>query len=1069
MRRITTAALLWACFGVAASAAEPTRVGENLIYEAEQWTTPREAWQADHDSEDHWNLWSKNASAGWSGGVVFRSPTVREDRTAAEAGAPVLHTHIEGIPAGTYEVSLNRTGRRLAVSLDGQEWRPTEPNVEDSLGTYRIEDGAFDLWVDDRYATSWNIGPGYYDYIRFQLFKPPTLSHFEVFVPPVEAGSPFDGVLPEITWISDRPVPTGVLEIERDGVFERMDTDVSLQPKLRNHRAPISPTEESRFRVRVTIQFGEGFEWTSEPIEIRLPAEAASTQPSSRIDVLLSLASGLVPERPLLVGVPFARGTLWTSDGLSASDQAGVLPSQVAVTSRWPDGSVRWLFTRLLPRPDSRDIRLTKGASDSQTAEAAEEMACEGDGVFKSNSLRFDNGVLGCGWDSGDENARFSLFDRVARHGGDAVTGKPELGNVRLIDGEGRAWGLGPAEECVWEETGPVRAVLRVAGHFQAEDGTRRFAYKLRYFFTAHSPLVQVQLTLVNDATGPEFQRVRSFAMRIPIAGEGALRGQLAGCEPVEVAEAGQDELWQIDAGKLRAISKGQSSMRQERSPGWAIVQRGGSEIALAIRDFWQTWPKSIALKPDGLHVRLLPDLSNDKYVARDLMDWMRQGYAFDEDGCYLLRRGMALRHEFWVRFGQAGDVEQQGGADVWASAVLSPPHAAADPDQYCESGAFGPVQSAVRDGRPEYESMVERNVQLVLQLRDATGEYGWMNFGDWHGERTYNWGNNEYDLSWAMALQFARTGRWDYFGVGLDMARHYATVDTIHAAANDGMPGRVWSHGVGHVGVGDRTPGSGPAAEALHKWLESGEYNKHFYRGLVDTGGHIYQEGNFANYFLTGDRDLLEAAELVCTAQATFMTPGFDFGIERGAGWPLSNAVAAYESTGNPFYLNAARIYVERILQKHDPAGGGWLLPQPASECDGKQGVGGKAFATGILLYGLMRYDLVEPRAEVKDCIVNACRWLVEQAWNEEKVGFRYKTGCDKYRDDTDEGPSSALCLPGLMYGYKLSGDQRFLQVVQKALPKVCQYRDKNGKQAGMICRQSAYALPGLGAGRRD
>ena len=337
------------------------------------------------------------------------------------------------------------------------------------------------------------------------------------------------------------------------------------------------------------------------------------------------------------------------------------------------------------------------------------------------------------------------------------------------------------------------------------------------------------------------------------------------------------------------------------------------------------------------------------------------------------------------------------------------------------------------------------------------------MNFGDWHGERELNWGNNEYDLSWAMALQFARTGRWDYFTLGEQMARHYATIDTIHVPSAERMPGRVWAHSVGHVGAGAKPPTDGPAGESLAKWLKADHYNPHFFHGLIDAGGHIFQEGNFAYYFLTGDRDLLEAAEMVCNAQATYLTAQFNFTIERGAGWPLTNAMAAYESTGNPYYLNAARLYIERVLAKQDPVGGGWLLPQPPSECDGKVSLGGKAFATGILLYGMMRYDLVEPREEVKHSIVEACRWLVEQMWIEEKSGFRYKTGCEKYRNEANSSTTVAVCLPGLAYGYALSGDPRFAHVLNKSYHALCGNRGSMGKATGMICRQSAFALSAL------
>lgn len=140
---------------------------EPLIYEAEDYTTPKSAWKADKTSPDHWNLWSTDSDAQkkWSGGVVLQSPVVKEDRAAPEDGAPPLHTRITGIPKGRYEVEI-RMGRTLAISRDGKNWKKYTAG-EGPLGVFDITDGTFELWVDDRYAHTPNVGAAYYDYLRF--------------------------------------------------------------------------------------------------------------------------------------------------------------------------------------------------------------------------------------------------------------------------------------------------------------------------------------------------------------------------------------------------------------------------------------------------------------------------------------------------------------------------------------------------------------------------------------------------------------------------------------------------------------------------------------------------------------------------------------------------------------------------------------------------------------------------------------------------------------------------------------------------------------------------------------
>lgn len=135
-----------------------------LVFNAEDWSGPAEAIVKDRWVADKWNLWTQGAPE-WSRGAVLAAPSVTKDRDRPEDGAPVLHTHITGLPAGLYEVTVQHS-RALGVSLDaGQTWRKLEG--QESLGNVTIKDGTFDLWVDDRYADSGKPGPHYYNTVTF--------------------------------------------------------------------------------------------------------------------------------------------------------------------------------------------------------------------------------------------------------------------------------------------------------------------------------------------------------------------------------------------------------------------------------------------------------------------------------------------------------------------------------------------------------------------------------------------------------------------------------------------------------------------------------------------------------------------------------------------------------------------------------------------------------------------------------------------------------------------------------------------------------------------------------------
>lgn len=147
----------------------------SLIYEAENYSTPTDAWLINRLTENKWNLWSTDVDAErkWSGGVVLQSPLIPHDRATPEEGAPPLHTRITGIPPGTYAVEIRGVGRPLAVSLDGKTWLRKEGS-DNQLGLFTITNGIFELWVDDRYAAPDAPRSSYYDAVIFYPAEAPT-------------------------------------------------------------------------------------------------------------------------------------------------------------------------------------------------------------------------------------------------------------------------------------------------------------------------------------------------------------------------------------------------------------------------------------------------------------------------------------------------------------------------------------------------------------------------------------------------------------------------------------------------------------------------------------------------------------------------------------------------------------------------------------------------------------------------------------------------------------------------------------------------------------------------------
>ena len=68
-----------------------------------------------------------------------------------------------------------------------------------------------------------------------------------------------------------------------------------------------------------------------------------------------ALAAAARPAEPVTLALPLPAGTLPDPAGFRLLDEGGApLPVQARATSRWPDGSVRWLFARRSTSPAGR-------------------------------------------------------------------------------------------------------------------------------------------------------------------------------------------------------------------------------------------------------------------------------------------------------------------------------------------------------------------------------------------------------------------------------------------------------------------------------------------------------------------------------------------------------------------------------------------------------------------------------------------------------------------------------------------------------------------------------------------
>ena len=533
------------------------------------------------------------------------------------------------------------------------------------------------------------------------------------------------------------------------------------------------------------------------------------------------------------------------------------------------------------------------------------------------------------------------------------------------------------------------------------------------------TPWARVLLTWGNDVPNPEFTTVASLKWDLPAkAGQAAFVRQHT--DDRYTATAGEGKRW---SGALGPVF---------------------------VRDFWQNYPLDLETGPAGTTFWLMPALKADEYAwAKGTVDEHRLFYWFEnlpdgKAGGYKLRQGVSKTHEVWVNVDGAAA----------APAHDRPLMAVCPPQWYRYSKVFGDfaVADANRPVVRDYDAKVEATLVEYLRNRETNREWGQLNFGDWWGERMINWGNIEYDTQHAFFLQFARSGDLRFLQAGEEAERHNRDVDTVQYNNDAHRLGRAYAHCLGHVGnYYAKSPLPGP---------NQGSPGGHF------TVSHTWCEGHADHYFLTGDRRSLETARLIADNYGVYETTNYDFGNCRTSGWHLILTMGVYHATGDPFYLNAARIIVERVLERQteEPAlgtaGGGWRRRMVPGHCLCEPAHYGNAnFMVAVQLTGLRWFHEATGDPRVARSIHLGARFLIDDMWVPSVNGFRY-TSCPV----SSAGPwVNFLVFDGMRYAYQLTGDKDLARILSVGTDAAIGSMSGMGKSFSMYIRVAPHALEAL------
>ncbi|MFC1537449.1 hypothetical protein ACFL4P_01330 [Gemmatimonadota bacterium] len=812
---------------------------------------------------------------------------------------------------------------------------------------------------------------------------------------------------------------------------------------------------------------------------------------------------------PVRAGVicPAGEVTDLSSLALVTADGKAV-PAQFETLTTWPDRSVRWLLVDFFA-----DCPAGGGTSYTITdfnTKAVEPLPLSVREL--ENTLIIETGVMRVEMNI----EKFDLFENVwLDHNSDGVFADSErvswdspAAGIVLTDSDGKIYSgkWGEVKSLEMETRGPVRATVAVKGKLGDQDGDEILDYTARLHFYAGTGFVRVFFTLENynptvPVPGahwvlgqPGAVLFESMSLETGLTFDGPIQMSV-GDGPGDILDrvvlTGPGGIYQESSGGERWFNSNHMNRNHKiplsfrgaktyldgiepyqinRPDAWlhACDRRYG--LAVAVRHFWQNFPKGLKTTPEG---RVQVELWPVKFA--DLHE---------------LQGGEIKTHEvaFCFHTGRQGSTRNENRVATFMGAFHHPLVFRAPAETYLAGGFFddAPVYDPRRLATYELyqqSAITAKPVNLKADI-EKIDEYGWRNFGDtWaknerdktegpnSGREVVNHYNLEYDLGYGMLFQSIRTLSQpelsrEWWSLAEAALRHESDIDIYHSPPEKGArriySGGKYTHTQHGVEAGLVTHRGGPR---LH-WF--GSLRWPWGQGSSPESGHFNTRGQIAHYLLTGERRVLESA-WVQTDLVYFKVTEDKFAqidrLSREAGNNLQIMTDAYLLTWDDKYRRAA----EKILASTAPGKQWYTSPQGRTEHPDDNVAG---FWTSAI------------------CINAAARWT---AVMEEKSGGRYQMGRDyvtAYADFVSRylaggpeagfysswspsggghgshGPWTYRIADVVMFGHKYTDDSSLKKRCEKAARDAFEYmrRNMNGKGPQYINGKTSTMIIGGG-----
>ena len=570
------------------------------------------------------------------------------------------------------------------------------------------------------------------------------------------------------------------------------------------------------------------FLWLPMPVD---GADSVKLKPDSVVE-------GLGQEWPMYCGVPFSRGILDDATKTRLVDDAGhSIPAQIRVMARWADeGSVRWLgvdflgdptklyaleFGADVSRPDSfQEPRVTMRKEATHyviTTGPAQfvlpfagaliksaRLDLNGDGAFADNEIVISNDV-------GDDVYVVDNSNRTATIGLD------------LEAGQARA-----EPENLESEGAPLHACIRREGWYVTTTGERVARHITRLHFFAGQSFVRIEHTFIFTENtdklwfrdvGIRFRHCMEGAHRVTFDTSSAFDTECMSVDlkdndvsvfmlqekAVQFSRRALDLDQRYVIGRIDRDDDVQEVASGRRCGEWARVVGLDGAMTVAVRDFWQQFPKEIEVTRDALTVHLWSDRGDEELDVR--LETLRKKWPTEwlstNAAAYkaMIKRppnalGAAKTHELMLYL-QSPDADLQETIRL-AHVLNRPVYCTADPGWLYRSEAMGPIYPRDVDRFPLAEGFMETWFDQYMKIIRSWGDYGFFDYGSgphvWYrtakdGPLKDTWiaytdrysGQIDYGFHTHLWRMYARSGQRKYLEYAEETNRHRMDICMVH------------------------------------------------------------------------------------------------------------------------------------------------------------------------------------------------------------------------------------------------------------------------------------------------